>query len=179
MRGRGGAVKPVNITVHIPSKSDKIPSRCSLTEIPDILSECRSSERARKETAPQMKLQQGKKTNKQKTTTSAGLRCWTGESRWSERRASPGWEKAFVLARPPPLPCNPDPWGTSGGTDDGRGHETPGKGPPVTFLLSSLFFIRPPSTSFSPTVTRMLFCGVFVSSRNIGAAAWEKSVIAS
>lgn len=38
-------MKPLNITVHIPSKSDKIPSRCSLTEISDIVSECRSSER--------------------------------------------------------------------------------------------------------------------------------------
>lgn len=53
-------MKPLNITVHIPSKSDKIPSRCSLTEISDIVSECRSSERARKETSPQTKLQEKK-----------------------------------------------------------------------------------------------------------------------
>lgn len=52
LAAKGGAVNLLNIAVDIPSKSDKIPSRCSLTEIADIVDECISSETAEKQNSP-------------------------------------------------------------------------------------------------------------------------------
>lgn len=49
---KGGAVNLLNIAVYIPSKSDKIPSRCSLTEISDIVYACISSRTAEKKNSP-------------------------------------------------------------------------------------------------------------------------------
>lgn len=109
-------MKPLNIPVHIPSKSDIIPSRCSLTEISDIVSECRSSETVRKETSPQMKLQE-KKRPKLLQVCAVGWCRATGV-----RAASSSGLGIGVWAGPAPTSAsNPNPRGTwSPGGREGR-----------------------------------------------------------
>lgn len=179
MRCRGGglrAAKPLNITVHVPSKSDKIPSRCSLTEISDMVCECRSSEAARKESSPQTKLQEGGKKTKLVRVCAAGRWRAAGVSCAPVRAGN----RLLCWSGPPPLPATQTRGGRGVRVGGGEGGESEGErgsgwaGPQNTWenglqshFSSLLSFIGPPSTSFSRSVTLLfwdvcLFCATIL-----------------